>query len=253
VSAARPRLAELMPPEVRPYLTYSFALHLALALAATRMVGLFGAKGKSTVYTIDFVGGPAQVMNTSAGAAASPPEPEKAAATPQTTTPPPATADRGEFDEFGRRKGRKNFVLPRPSLLKGAQAPQDSGTPATETKQADSAVGASGAAAGQGAGGDAGVATDMPNFPYPWYITRVRQMLWNQWMKRMGGHSGETVVVFSLMPNGSVVDLRTETSSGDGAMDLAALAAVQDAAPYPPLPNGFSEPFLKVHVTLKSQ
>ncbi len=101
--------------------------------------------------------------------------------------------------------------------------------------------------------GEGGITTDMPNFPYPWYIIQLRASLWAQWLARMPKEAGQCVVVFTLIPNGSVVDLRTEESSSDSSFDLTALSAVQDAAPYPPLPRGFSEPFLKIHVTLKSQ
>ena len=63
---------------------------------------------------------------------------------------------------------------------------------------------------------------------------------------------GECTAAFSILPNGRFTDLRTEESSGDPAFDLAALSAVQDAAPYPPLPKGFKDPFLKIHVTFKT-
>ena len=71
----------------------------------------------------------------------------------------------------------------------------------------------------------------------------------------VGAHAqgkGQCVVVFTLLPNGSLVDLRSEESSGDPTIDLAALGAVQDGAPYPPLPRGFKDPFLKIHLTLKT-
>ena len=72
----------------------------------------------------------------------------------------------------------------------------------------------------------------MPNFPYPWYITQVRVSLWNQWTKSMSSFHGDCTIIFSIMPNGSVVDVRTEDSSGDSAFDLAAASAAQDAAPF---------------------
>jgi TonB family protein len=249
VTAARPRLSDLLAPELKPYLYYSAGAHLAIALLALRLLGAAGSAGKSTVYTIDFVGGPASVI-TSAGPAA----PAPAAQAP---APPPKPGPSAEFDEFGRRKGRKTrFVLPRPSLLRGAQAPKPREDEEEKPAAAEGKA-AAGAAGGQtgapGDAGSAGVSADMPNFPYPWYITQVRQMLWQRWQASMPSGPGESVVVFSIMPNGSVVDLRTETSSGDGSFDLAALAAVQDASPYPPLPAQFTEPFLKVHVTLRSQ
>ena len=226
-------------PELKPFLTYSLALHFALALGALRLLGLAGSAAKNSVYTIDFVGGPAAVITT-AGAPAAPSLPAAAAATAK-------PAPQAEFDEFGRRRGKnERFELPRPSLLRGAQAKKEA--PPTGPLP-PSALSADRAGAG---GADAGVSADMPNFPYPWYISRVRQMLWSQWQRRRAPLPGECVIVFSLLRNGSVVDLRTESTSGDSAFDLAALASVQDAAPYPPLPAGFKEPFLKVHVTLRS-
>ena len=68
----------------------------------------------------------------------------------------------------------------------------------------------------------------------------------------MPKQAGEAIVVFTLLPTGQMVDLRIESSSGDPGFDLAALGSVKDASPYPPLPRGFAEPFLKIHVTLKS-
>jgi len=238
---------------MRPYLKYSAGAHVLLAVLGWQVLNWRGAKPANTVYSIDFVGGPASVI-TSAG-------PSGGAKVPARVQPPSSArpAPQQEFDEFGRRRGknkRARISLPRPSLLGGWKAPKEQ--PAEEPQTAAPAEKPSGQAVGaQGTGGEgmpgAEASADMPNFPYPWYISRVRQMLWQQWQSRMPRGGGECVVVFSLLPNGGVVDVRTESSSGDSAFDLAALAAVQDAAPYPPLPQGFTEPFLKVHVTLRSQ
>ena len=250
MSPARARLEGLLAPELKPYLTYSLGLHFALGAAALYLIGMAGSAAKSTVYTIDFVGGPASVI-TSAGAPSAPSA--VVAPAPAAPSKPGPTA---EFDEFGRRRGKKqHFVLPRPSLIRGAQAPQpqEEEAPPQPTSGAPSAGTPSAGASGGPGDASAGVSADMPNFPYPWYITRVRQMLWQQWQARMPKQAGECVIVFSLLPNGAVTDLRAETSSGDSSFDLAALAAAQDAAPYPPLPQAFKEPFLKVHVTLRSQ
>ena len=233
----RASLAEAMAPELKPYLSYSLGLHIALALAAWRLVSWQASGPKANIYSIDFVGGPAAVI-TSAGPSA----PAQPSAAPAAETRP---APQTQFDEFGRR--RRTFVLPRPSLLRGWQAKKE------EAASSESKPAAPAAVESPAAGAGAEASADMPNFPYPWYIARVRQLLWEQWQSRMPRQPGECVVVFSLLPNGSVVDLRTESTSGDSAFDLAALGAVQDAAPYPPLPSGFPEPFLKVHVTLRSQ
>ena len=226
----------LADEDLKPYLTYSLAVHVG---AAVLILGLYGAaKIKSTaVYMIDFVGPSATILSAQAGASAA------------ATGAPPKLEPQTEADEFARVH-HKGAPLPRPSLLRGWSEPVAREKPAAPAAAAKPAVAS--AAASSGAPGQAGIVTDMPNFPYPWYISQIRQVLWEQWSSRMPRGGGQCVVVFSLLPNGRFADLRTEESSGDPAFDLAALSAVQDGAPYPPLPRGFKEPFLKIHLTLKS-
>jgi len=221
---------------LRPYLTYSLALHLA---AAGLALGLYRcATVKSTpVYMIDFIGPSAAIMDSRPASEPGKKGPAAAALQPQT-----------ESDEFAGPRRRRGAPLPRPSLLRGwreTPAPDEQPAPAAPTEPPAGAPAA-------GPPGQTGVVTDLPNFPYPWYVTQLRQSLWNQWSGRMPKDQGECVVVFTLLPNGSFVDLRTEESSGDAAFDLCALSAVQDGAPYPPLPPGFKDPFLKIHVAFKT-
>ena len=238
-----------VPQSIKPYLTYSVALHIFAAAAALKFAAGFSG-APSQIYNIDFVGPSATIQSIAVQEAAAP----TATTAPQPSAevkPPPENSD---FDEFGRRK-HKLFVLPRPSLLKGFQAQKEE--PATEEVPADKPAPTASASAASGSGGGgapgAGIATDMPNFPYPWYISQVRSALWNQWSSRMPKVTGQCVIVFSIRPNGTVVDMRAEESSGDGAFDLTAMSAVQDAAHFPALPKGFKEHFLKVHITLRSQ
>jgi len=218
--------------DIRPYLSYSTALHLG-GVALTVLLYRSLAVRTTPVYMIDFVGPSAVILSNQSEAA--PHGPTAVALQPQTSP-----------DEFAPSR-RKGAPLPRPSLLRGWQD-----QPPPDEKPAAPAAAAAPAAPAS-APGQAGIATDLPNFPYPWYISQIRQSLWNQWSSRMPRQKGECVVVFTLLPNGRLVDLRTEESSGDSAFDLTALSAVQDGAPYPPLPRGFKDPFLKVHVTLKTQ
>jgi protein TonB len=210
-------------------------LHAAAAVICLVIYREAAIKATKT-YMIDFVGPSAAIASSQGQSPAAPPD-RAAAYQPQ------PQVDR---DAFGRR--RKGAPLPRPSLLRGWRE-----APAMKEKPAPGPEAAAGPAEpAAGAPGDAGIATDLPNFPYPWYISQLRQSLWGQWSARMPKEKGDCVVVFTLLPNGSFVDLRTEESSGDSAFDLIALSAVQDAAPFPPLPNGFKERFLKIHVTLKT-
>lgn len=229
-----------MTGALKPYLARSGGVHAALLLAAA-FYAPSALKKADKVYTIDFVGGPAVMQSAAATQEkAASPVPEAAAATPQ-----------AEADTFATKKNRA-VALPRPSLLKGWTERKPPARPSLLSGKETTMGAAPGAAAGM-PGSAAGIATDMPNFPYPWYISQVRQMLWAAWQKRMPAESGEGVVVFSIMRNGAFTDLRMESSSGDAAFDEAALDAVQAAAPFPALPSDFGESFLKIHLTLKSE
>lgn len=219
-----------MPKALKPYLTYSAALHFGAFGGVMLLLAWNKAMPPNPVYNIDFVGPSAVVTNLGSAPASAP----AGAAKAQPEKRP------GDFN-LKKRRG----ALPKPSLLKGYKEPAAA---AAETPAQDDD-----AAQPEGLSGSAGIATDMPNFPYPWYISQIRASLWNQWASRMPAQAGEAVVVFTVLPNGGVVDLRIESSSGDSAFDLTALGAVRDAGPYPPLPRGFPEPFLKIHVTLKSK
>lgn len=231
-----------MTGALKPYLARSTGLHVAF-MVAVAFYAPSALKKADKVYMIDFVGGPATLQSAGPAAAAKP-EPEAAPARP--------TQQAEDPDSFATKKHRA-IALPRPSLLSGwtdrkAAPPKPSLSGGTETAMSQ------GAGAASGMPGDAaGISTDLPNFPYPWYITQVRQMLWVSWKKRMPAASGEGTVVFAIVRNGAFVDLRMESSSGDSAFDDAAMEAVQAASPFPALPSDFAEPFLKIHLTLKSE
>jgi protein TonB len=229
-----------MTSALKPFLARSATLHTALLIAAAFYVPS-ALKKSDKVYTIDFVGGPAVIQ--SAGPAADVrTEPDAAPARP---------TQQAEKDTFATRKNRA-VALPRPSLLQGWTDRKAPPKPSMAAGLETAMMPAAGAASGM-PGSAAGVATDLPNFPYPWYISQVRQMLWAEWRKRMPGASGEGIVVFSIMRGGAATDLRMESSSGDGVFDEAAIDAVRSAAPFPALPSDFAEPFLKIHLTLKSE
>ena len=52
-----------------------------------------------------------------------------------------------------------------------------------------------------------------------------------------------------LMRDGTVQDVRDETSSGNEYFDRSAVRAVKSASPFPPLPRGFQDEFLGIHFT----
>jgi TonB family protein len=233
---------------LKPYLARSFGLHLFIVVGFLYFVARPAAH-VDKVYTIDFVGGTtATIASAGTSAAAS-----KAAPAPSEIA---AQADPDAIAVKGKRHGP--IALPRPSLLRGGGKEADAGAATSGSLAGPGAnlpaAAASGSAgSGAGASSGAGVSTDLPNFPYQWYITRMRVMLWQAWQQRMPRVDAEGDVVFSILPNGSFTDLEVESSSGDRDFDKAALDSVQAAAPFPALPSDFHEPFLKIHLKLKSE
>lgn len=54
-------------------------------------------------------------------------------------------------------------------------------------------------------------------------------------------------MVFEIARDGTLRRVSIEKSSGGPSYDEAALRAITDVAPFPPLPDEFKEPFLRVH------
>lgn len=103
---------------------------------------------------------------------------------------------------------------------------------------------------GQGTGpvttGD--VSLDAADFPFAYYIATVRRKIATNW--QVPGGSGEAIhcrVYFRVARSGSIDGASVESSSGNFLFDQAALRAVVQANPLPPLPGGFPDSYLGVH------
>ncbi|MBN1196191.1 MAG: TonB family protein [Candidatus Aminicenantes bacterium] len=102
-----------------------------------------------------------------------------------------------------------------------------------------------------GGGGGPGGAYGTGNFPYAYYVQTLRDRISGSWYRSLvspglqGSHV--TAVYFRIDRGGRVSGLKVEKSSGVSALDLSARRAVEDAAPFPPLPDDFPYSHLLVH------
>jgi protein TonB len=211
---------------MRAYLLYSSSAHFLL-LAALFLISraALGPK-KEQAYYIDFIGPSKIVTMEKAAAAEGAAAGQKAAE--QKAAVKPAAPDEDDFS---------GSALPKPSILASGAKLFDPETPKA-------------AAAGDGG---TPLVMDSANFPYPWYITQVREALWNAWTERMPtAGSLRCTVKFTISRNGSVKGVSVEKSAGNRLFDNAAESAVQAAAPFPPLPDDFYEDRLTVHVEFKA-
>ncbi|HXG16779.1 MAG TPA: energy transducer TonB, partial [Calidithermus sp.] len=98
----------------------------------------------------------------------------------------------------------------------------------------------------QGAGA---LSLDVGDFPFAWYLRTIQSKITERWAPPPGSREGQTVVVvFEIGRDGRASNMAVEKQSGNPAYDLAALRAVADASPFPPLPAEFKEPLLRVHL-----
>lgn len=92
---------------------------------------------------------------------------------------------------------------------------------------------------------------DNPDFTYGYYLDRLLSLIDAQWARPSMGAGIKTVIFFRINRDGSMTDLRVEQSSGYNSFDLAALRAVQNAAPFPPLPRAFQHDSLGVNLIVR--
>ncbi|HEV7485575.1 MAG TPA: TonB family protein [Thermoanaerobaculia bacterium] len=98
--------------------------------------------------------------------------------------------------------------------------------------------------------GSAGVTGIEGDFPYTIYIDRMKTLIGQRWLRPQGA-TGITTISFVIDRDGTIRDAKNEIPSGNGTFDRAALRAVLEASPLPPLPFGYNGTFLGVHLTFR--
>lgn len=87
------------------------------------------------------------------------------------------------------------------------------------------------------------------DFPFAYYLSTMKRKIAALW--RVPGTSSSEPrhcrVYFRVDRAGSIQSPSVETSSGNFLFDQAALRAVVQAGPLPPLPSGFADDYLGVH------
>jgi len=106
-----------------------------------------------------------------------------------------------------------------------------------------------GSALGTSTAAVAGV--DNPNFTYDYYLDRMLAMIEAQWLRPRVEQPIEAMVHFRIQRDGRITGLELVTGSGINAFDLAALRAVQTAAPFPPLPASYRSDSLGVNLIVR--
>jgi TonB family protein len=111
--------------------------------------------------------------------------------------------------------------------------------------------GAGGPGGGSGGGSGWGDGPGGGYFPHAYYVDLLRNRISSSWYSSLvaPGLKGKYVtgVQFIIRRDGSISDLQVERPSGIDSLDLSARRAIENAAPFAPLPNDFSSQYLVVH------
>ena len=78
------------------------------------------------------------------------------------------------------------------------------------------------------------------------YLDTLRRQVEQQWHPEVSSSSEQTIIYFSVSRTGQLSDLRVFQASSSTLTDQAALKAVQQAAPFKPLPDGFQAAQLNI-------
>jgi len=267
-----PRLRQAPPPQRLPMaaIALSVAGHVLFALAFIGMIAWNGWQS-SKVYVVNLVpmvaavGSPtAPTHRVSLPAQPAPSLPSRAP-TP-TPTPEPRERPMREAPKLPEP------ALPKPSLPPRAAAPLRAGQKELPTLAHTASTGrvdkperterpvesrpASEAPRGLPTGSPTGVGArslTASDFPYAWYLRQVTAKIEEAWQhqNQLNEPSQRPRVLFEIQRDGSIRPPRIGQSSGNTLYDQAALRAIVEASPFPPLPREWPKPSLTVEMTFQ--
>ena len=172
---------------------------------------------------------------------------KKPEAKPAETGRKPADSGKKPSSETGR-----DAKLPTPKPAEPRPAGGTAGTqPGGTGDQAGRQGAATGSSTGTSAFGSEIAGLDNPDFTYGYYIDRLLSLIDANWVRPNMGSGVRAIISFRIQKDGSLSELRVAESSGYNAFDLAALRAVQNASPFPPLPRAYRHDNLGVNLIVR--
>jgi TonB family protein len=177
------------------------------------------------------------------------PKPDKIAAKPHDDVPtlPDRTTKKPEKPEKTPPK-----PAPRPAAT-GGTGTNPAGTAPMGTPDGD--PGRRGSPTGNPLGtssfGSQIAGLDNPDFKFGYYLDQLLSAIDAKWARPPLGDKVECTIGFRIQRDGSIAELTVARSSGYNSFDLAALHAVQNASPFPPLPRAYRNDSLGVNLIVR--
>jgi TonB family protein len=93
------------------------------------------------------------------------------------------------------------------------------------------------------------ISLDVNDFPFTYYLRQIHGKIGEKWKPPTAATAGgeRAVVLFEIGRDGHIKEPSMEKSSGNALYDQAAVRAVLEASPFPPLPADFRGSSLRVH------
>jgi protein TonB len=170
------------------------------------------------------------------------PQPEKPAVEPPREDVPVLPAEKPEK--------KKPEPKPPPATGTGTN-PAGTAQQPNQEGEASRRGGPTGSPVGSSAFGSEIAGLDNPDFKFGYYIDQLLSAIDAQWMRPPLGDEVQATISFRIERDGSITDLEVAQSSGYNSFDLAALRAVQNAAPFPPLPRAYRHDSLGVNLIVR--
>ena len=249
-STPRWRINPTPPPAPTPVkaLVVSVIGHAAV-VAVLVAVALSGVLARPTVHVVNLFPSVAAVGTPTGSPAALPSRTPPPLPTREPTPPPPSPQLPKEMPKPAEPSLPSRSVIARPGdreLPPTRSSADEKGKTAVEptAKPPAKALGLStGSTVGQGS-----MTLDVTDFPHAWYLRQVLQKVEQRWQTqdRPNEPGQKPRIYVEIQRDGSIAPPRIEQSSGSTFYDRAALRAISEASPFPPLPSDWNKPALRV-------
>jgi TonB family protein len=176
------------------------------------------------------------------------PEPEKPAPEPE---PPRHDAPLLPPEKPEPKKPEPRRPEPPPETSAGGNPAGTAAPQADPDGEAGRRGAPTGSPLGTSAFGSEIAGLDNPDFKFGYYIDQLLSAIDAKWARPPLGDGVRAVISFRIERDGSLSDLEVAESSGYNSFDLAALRAVQNASPFPPLPRAYRHDSLGVNLIVR--
>ena len=164
--------------------------------------------------------------------------PEPARAAPRQPPAPPALPRPGEKEPPPLSALPERRPLPAPPVARTGEPTEARPAPPTPAGQV------TGSSTGTGA-----LTLNATDFPHAWYLRQVLQKVEESWQRQaqQADPPERPLVSVEIQRTGSIGAPRIERTSGNAFYDRAAVRAIMEASPFPPLPTDWNRPELRLH------